>query len=241
MDKNELFGVGETVLICSIWQFPWFVISSLIDFKIPKWSHWAKIWEEMHATSSTCSVSAPAQGWGKAGEGWQSKQYLNLNLERWVGIFWMERDKGEGKRQEFLAKNMLSTPSSLCSLHDRPINWGVEARNTTLFQNLVSQMALVVKNLPANAGDATGMGFIPGSGRSLRVGSGNPLQYSCLKNSMDTTSLVGYSPWGLRVRHNEHAHSSRPRRLQTSVSKPISLRSACPFLLYSRKGKEVGK
>lgn len=91
MDKNELFGVGETVLICSIWQFPWFVISSLIDFKIPKWSHWAKIWEEMHATSSTCSVSAPAQGWGKAGEGWQSKQYLNLNLERWVGIFWMER------------------------------------------------------------------------------------------------------------------------------------------------------
>ena len=40
----------------------------------------------------------------------------------------------------------------------------------------------VVKNLPANAGDE---GSIPGSGRSLGVGNGNPLQYSCLENSMD--------------------------------------------------------
>ena len=40
----------------------------------------------------------------------------------------------------------------------------------------------VVKNLPANAGDA---GLIPGSGRSSGGGNGNPLQYSCLENSMD--------------------------------------------------------
>ena len=40
----------------------------------------------------------------------------------------------------------------------------------------------MVKSLPANAGD---MGSIPGSGRSLGEGNGNPLQYSCLKNSMD--------------------------------------------------------
>ena len=40
----------------------------------------------------------------------------------------------------------------------------------------------VLKNLPANAGDA---GSIPGSGRSPGVGNGNPLQYSCLENSMD--------------------------------------------------------
>ena len=37
----------------------------------------------------------------------------------------------------------------------------------------------VVKNLPANAGDA---GSIPGSGRSPRGGNGNPFQYSCLEN-----------------------------------------------------------
>ena len=43
----------------------------------------------------------------------------------------------------------------------------------------------VVKNLPANAGGAEDAGLIPGLGRSLREGNGNPLQYSCLKTSMD--------------------------------------------------------
>ena len=43
----------------------------------------------------------------------------------------------------------------------------------------------VVKNLPANAGDAGDAGSIPGSGRSPGEGNGNPLQYSCLKNSTD--------------------------------------------------------
>ena len=40
----------------------------------------------------------------------------------------------------------------------------------------------MVKNSPANAGDA---GSIPGSGRSPGEGNDNPLQYSCLENSMD--------------------------------------------------------
>ena len=39
-----------------------------------------------------------------------------------------------------------------------------------------------LKNPPANAED---MGSIPGSGRSPGEGNGNPLQYSCLENSMD--------------------------------------------------------
>ena len=43
----------------------------------------------------------------------------------------------------------------------------------------------MVKNLPANAGDAIDMGSIPGSGRSPGGANGNPLQYSCLENSMD--------------------------------------------------------
>jgi len=46
-------------------------------------------------------------------------------------------------------------------------------------------VVLVVKNLPANAGDIRDAGSIPGSGRSLVVGSGNPLQYSCLENSLE--------------------------------------------------------
>ena len=48
-----------------------------------------------------------------------------------------------------------------------------------------SQVELVVKNPPANAADTGAVGFIPGSRRSLRVGNGNPLQYSHLENSID--------------------------------------------------------
>ena len=47
------------------------------------------------------------------------------------------------------------------------------------------QVALVVKNLPANAGEVRDAGLIPGSGRSPGGGKGNPLQYSCLENPMD--------------------------------------------------------
>ena len=43
----------------------------------------------------------------------------------------------------------------------------------------------VVKNLPANAEDLGDTSSISGSGRSPGVGNGNPLQYSCLKNSID--------------------------------------------------------
>ena len=43
----------------------------------------------------------------------------------------------------------------------------------------------VVKNLPANTGDTRDAGSIPGSRRSPGTGNGNPLQYSCLENSMD--------------------------------------------------------
>ena len=43
----------------------------------------------------------------------------------------------------------------------------------------------MVKNLPANTGDARDMGSIPGLGRYPEVGNGKPVQYSCLENSMD--------------------------------------------------------
>ena len=48
-----------------------------------------------------------------------------------------------------------------------------------------SQVALVVKNSPASAGDVRDVGSIPGSGRSPGEGNSNPLQYSCLENPMD--------------------------------------------------------
>ena len=46
-------------------------------------------------------------------------------------------------------------------------------------------MTLVVRKLPASAGDIRDLGLIPGSGRFPGGGHGNPLQYSCLENPMD--------------------------------------------------------
>ena len=63
-----------------------------------------------------------------------------------------------------------------------------ESKEKWIFLGLVSCFlqdfpdGLVVKNLPANEGDA---GWIPGSRRSPGGGNGNPLQYSCLGNPMD--------------------------------------------------------
>ena len=48
-----------------------------------------------------------------------------------------------------------------------------------------SQAALVVKNPPVSARNIRDASSIPGSGRSLGGGHGNPLQYSCLENPVD--------------------------------------------------------
>ena len=55
-----------------------------------------------------------------------------------------------------------------------------------------SQVALVVKHLPASAGDVGNEGLIPGLGRSLGGGHGNPLQCSCLENPMDRGAWLQY-------------------------------------------------
>ena len=61
---------------------------------------------------------------------------------------------------------------------------GTVDRSIRVFSNEY-QVALVVKNPPANAGDRRDAGSVPGSGRSPGGGHGNPLQYSCLENPMD--------------------------------------------------------
>ena len=58
-------------------------------------------------------------------------------------------------------------------------------------------MAQSIKESARNAGDLAGdLDLIPGSGRSLGGGHGNPLQYSCLENPHGQRSLAGYSPQG---------------------------------------------
>ena len=79
--------------------------------------------------------------------------------------------------------------------------WFWHSNPFRLFFNIevqASWVALVVKKLPANAGDIRHMGLIPGSGRSPGGGHGNPLQYPCLENPPGQRSLAGYSPQGCK-------------------------------------------
>ena len=59
----------------------------------------------------------------------------------------------------------------------------VQSQNTQTFGG--SQVALVVENPPAKAGDVRDSGLIPGSGRSPGEGHDKPLQSPCLENHMD--------------------------------------------------------
>ena len=70
------------------------------------------------------------------------------------------------------------------------------------FPRRASKVALVVKNLPTNAGDARDSGSIPESGRSPGIGSNNPFQYSCLDNSMDR------EPWQVAVRELQESDTT---------------------------------
>ena len=78
-------------------------------------------------------------------------------------------------------------------------SWGhkeldmTEQLNNNRTWGVASQMALMVKNPPANAGDSRDTVSIHGSGRSPGVGNGNPLRY-ILGKFHGQRSLAGYSP-----------------------------------------------
>ena len=57
--------------------------------------------------------------------------------------------------------------------------------NLSMKAKCYSQVTLVIKNLPASAGEVRNVDYLPGSGRSPEGRHGNPLQYSCLENPMD--------------------------------------------------------
>ena len=87
----------------------------------------------------------------------------------------------------------------------------------------VSQVALVVKNPPANEGDIRDSVSIPELRRSPGGGCSNPLQYSCLENPHGQNSLSSYSPRGSqRVRHDwsNWVHRKKPKSL---LGFPIAL------------------
>ena len=70
----------------------------------------------------------------------------------------------------------------------------------------------MVKNLPANAGDARDVGSFPGLGRSPGGGHGNPLQGSCLENPTDRGA------WQATV-HRVSQSQIRPKQLSTRANR----------------------
>ena len=80
----------------------------------------------------------------------------------------------------------------------------------------------MVKNLLVNAGDAGDVGSIPGSGRSLGVRNGHPLQYSYLENPMDRGA------WRTIV-HNIIKSCSQLKHLGTCVHTGCKCRIFCLF------------
>ena len=81
--------------------------------------------------------------------------------------------------------------------------WNLEEAKTHLVhgQQGASQMVLVVKTLPANAGDTRDTDSVPGSGRPPGGGHGNPLQDSYLENPMARGAWRA-TIHGVRVRHD---------------------------------------
>ena len=99
----------------------------------------------------------------------------------------------QGVNSQFSRRTIVLSPIPLCGFspyiikHSSVIRW--VSYNSSQFWHYLHKDglpgALVVKSPPANVRDIKDLGSIPGSGRSLGGGHGNPLQYSCLENPMD--------------------------------------------------------
>ena len=97
-------------------------------------------------------------------------------------------------------------------------------------------MAQLVKNTPANAGDA---GSTPGSGGSPGEGYGNPLQYSCLGKSHGQRRLAGYNPWSRkRIRHNLATKQQQQQQQSKRVNGDVTYQHHLSLLpLFRQRAK----
>ena len=89
-----------------------------------------------------------------------------------------------------------------------------------LLEDGASQVVLVVKKPPVDAGDVRDVGSIPGLGRSSGGGHSNPLQYSCLENPMDRGAWRATDMTG-------------GRGLLAPISSSSLLTSLGPFITYT--------
>ena len=97
------------------------------------------------------------------------------NCEENISLIWNEMQKSDARKERFVCSMQKVQESVIPQLSDfLNMTWHHKASRW-----------LSGKRSTCSAGDARDVGSIPGSGRSLGGGRGNPLQYSCLENPMD--------------------------------------------------------
>ena len=141
--------------------------------------------------------------------------------ETWVWSLCQEDPLEEGMVTQFSILTWripwTEEPCELQSMESQRIRhtWGTKYKEPQGYPG-----ALVVKNLPANAGDVKDSGSIPGPGRSPGERNGNPLQYSCLENPM------GRGTWRAIV--HSHTESNMTEQLTLSLW-PVEFESKAWF------------
>ena len=155
-------------------------------FPVQRWD--AKVQESKFWCVKSCRFSW-AHSEGKSGWG----LFYLLAAFQDGGITWDEKDF------RIIAKNLSYVCWTWAHLEGK--SWLTPSfpykflcqQEAVFIGELASEVTLTVKNPPANAGDGRDVDGIPGLGRSLGGGHGNPLQYCCLENPRDRR-VWGYSP-----------------------------------------------
>ena len=96
-----------------------------------------------------------------------------------------------------------------------------------------SQVVLVVKNLPAKAGDSGDASSTPGSGRSPGGGNGNLLTYSCLENPVDRAA------WQNTVHSVTEENTTEGLTVSKCNINHDSQYYACDYDIYSRNKNKL--
>ena len=144
--------------------------------------------------------------------------YRTGNSARWYVADWMGVECGGGWIHVYVWLSPFTETIRALLISYRPIR--------------ASQVALVAKNPPANAGDVRDAGSIPGWGRSPGGEPGNPPQYSCLENPTDRgawrATVHGVAEWDTTERLNTHTHISHTKYKVRKKKKKPSLK-CCPL------------